>query len=83
MIAGLLLTVFIIALFGMTQSHDADGAATYLDQDSPKGILYNKYIDTFQSDSLILIVDGSDPLNPGMYLITWIGWKIPYASNRI
>jgi uncharacterized protein len=64
LIAGLLLTVFIIALFGMTQLTMQTGAVTYLDQDSPKGILYNKYIDTFQSDSLILIVDGSDPLNP-------------------
>jgi len=64
LIAGLLLAVFIIALFGMTQLSMQTGAATYLDQDSPKGILYNKYIDTFQSDSLILIVDASDPLNP-------------------
>jgi hypothetical protein len=64
LIAGLLLAVFIIALFGMTQLTMQTGAATYMDQDTQKGILYNKYIDTFQSDSLILIVDASDPLNP-------------------
>jgi len=54
-IAGFLLAVFLLAVFGMTPLTMQTGAATYLDQDSPKGILYNKYIDTFQSDSLILI----------------------------
>ncbi len=48
----------------MTQITMQTGAATYMNQDSAKGILYNKYIDTFQSDTLILIVDTSDPLNP-------------------
>jgi len=64
LIAGLLFTIFIIALFGMTQLTMETGASTYMNQDSQKGILYNKYTDTFQSDSLILIVDASDPLNP-------------------
>ncbi|MFA6129314.1 MAG: MMPL family transporter [Bacteroidales bacterium] len=48
----------------MTQLTMQTGAETYLDANSQKGILYNKYIDTFQSDSLILIIDASDPLNP-------------------
>jgi uncharacterized protein len=56
--------VFLVALFGMTQLTMETGASTYMDQESSKGILYNKYIDTFQSDSLILIIDTSDPLNP-------------------
>ena len=64
LIAGFLFTIFIIALFGMTQLTMETGASTYMNQDSQKGILYNKYTDTFQSDSLILIVDASDPLNP-------------------
>ena len=64
LIAGLLLAVFIIALFGMTQLTMDTTTGTYLDKNSAKGILYNKYIATFQSDSLILIVDTSDPLNP-------------------
>ena len=64
LIAGLLLAVFIIACFGMTQLTMETGSGTYLDKNSVKGLLYNKYIATFQSDSLILIVDTSDPLNP-------------------
>jgi hydrophobe/amphiphile efflux-3 (HAE3) family protein len=64
LIAGLLLIVFVIALFGMTQLTMDTTTGTYLDKNSAKGILYNKYIATFQSDSLILIVDTSDPLNP-------------------
>ncbi len=64
LIAGLLLAVFILAVFGMTQLTMQTSADTYLDKDSAKGILYNKYIDTFQSDTLILIIDTNDPLNP-------------------
>ena len=64
LIAGLLLAVFLIALVGMTQLTMQTGAETYMDKESQKGILYNKYLNTFQSDSLILIVDASDPLNP-------------------
>jgi uncharacterized protein len=69
-IAGLVALVFLIALYGMTQITMQTGAATYMNQDSAKGILYNKYIDTFQSDTLILIVDTSDPLNPDVLTYT-------------
>ena len=56
--------VLCISLYGMTTITMETGAATYLNADSPKGILYNNYIDTFQSDTLILIVETNDPLNP-------------------
>ncbi len=69
-IAGLIALVFLIALYGMTQITMQTGAATYINQDSAKGILYNKYIDTFQSDTLILIVDTSQPLNPDVLTYT-------------
>jgi len=64
LVATFLVAIFLVALYGMTQITMQTGAATYMDQDSPKGILYNKYIDTFQSDTLILIIDTSDPLDP-------------------
>ena len=63
-IAVLVAVVFCISLYGMTTITMETGASTYLNSDSAKGILYNKYIDTFQSDTLILIVETNDPLNP-------------------
>ncbi|HVN73866.1 MAG TPA: hydrophobe/amphiphile efflux-3 (HAE3) family transporter [Methanoregula sp.] len=63
-IAVLVAVVFCISLYGMTTITMETGASTYLNSDSAKGVLYNKYIDTFQSDTLILIVETNDPLNP-------------------
>ncbi|MFA5348008.1 MAG: hydrophobe/amphiphile efflux-3 (HAE3) family transporter, partial [Methanoregula sp.] len=56
--------VFIIALYGMTLIAMETGNDTYMDKDTPGGILNNHYADTFSSNALILIVETSDPLNP-------------------
>ncbi len=63
-VAVLVALVFLVSLYGMTTITMETGASTYLNSDSPKGILYNHYIDTFQSDSVILIIETNDPLNP-------------------
>ncbi|MDD1704212.1 MAG: hydrophobe/amphiphile efflux-3 (HAE3) family transporter [Methanoregula sp.] len=65
-VAALVALVFLISLYGMTTITMETGASTYLNSDSPKGILYNHYIDTFQSDSIILIIETNDPLNPDL-----------------
>jgi hydrophobe/amphiphile efflux-3 (HAE3) family protein len=56
--------VFIIALYGVTLITMETGNDTYLDKNSPEGILNNHYADTFSSNALILIVETSDPLSP-------------------
>jgi hydrophobe/amphiphile efflux-3 (HAE3) family protein len=56
--------VFIIALYGLTLITMETGNDTYLDKNSPEGILNNHYADTFSSNALILIVETSDPLSP-------------------
>jgi hydrophobe/amphiphile efflux-3 (HAE3) family protein len=56
--------VFIIALYGMTLITMETGNDTYLNKDSPEGILNKHYTDTFSSNALILIVETSDPLSP-------------------
>ena len=63
-IAVIVALVFCISLYGMTTITMETGATTYLTADSPKGIVYNNYIDTFESDSIILIIETNDPLNP-------------------
>jgi hydrophobe/amphiphile efflux-3 (HAE3) family protein len=56
--------VFIVALYGMTLITMETGSDTYLNKDSPEGILNKHYADTFSSNALILIVETSDPLSP-------------------
>jgi hypothetical protein len=64
LIAGIIGLVFIIAIFGVTLITMDTSYNTYLDKDSPQGILNNHYTDTFSSNVLILIVETNDPLNP-------------------
>jgi len=64
LVAGLLIAVFCIALYGMTFISMQTGTEVYLDKNSEKGILNTRYTETFQSDSLILIIETNDPLNP-------------------
>ncbi|MDD3135674.1 MAG: hydrophobe/amphiphile efflux-3 (HAE3) family transporter [Methanoregula sp.] len=62
--AGFVLAVFLAALYGMTLITMETGSDTYLDKDSPAGILNHRYTNTFQADSIILIVEAGDPVNP-------------------
>ena len=56
--------IFCISIYGMTTITMETGTSTYLNKDSAKGILNDKYTETFQSDTLILIIETNDPLNP-------------------
>ncbi len=62
-VAGTVLAIFCIAMYGMTHLTMQTGWETYLNKDSQKGIVYSRYVDHFGSDSIILIVESSDPLN--------------------
>ncbi|MDO9325814.1 MAG: hydrophobe/amphiphile efflux-3 (HAE3) family transporter [Methanoregula sp.] len=64
LVAGLLVVVFCIALYGMTFISMQTGNEVYQDKDSKSGILNTQYTQVFQSDSLILIIETNDPLNP-------------------
>jgi uncharacterized protein len=63
-IAVLVALIFCISIYGMTTITMETGTSTYLNKDSAKGILNSKYTETFQSDTLILIIETNDPLNP-------------------
>ncbi|HOO89590.1 MAG TPA: hydrophobe/amphiphile efflux-3 (HAE3) family transporter [Syntrophales bacterium] len=64
LVAVLIVAIFCVAIYGMTQLSMQTGWETYLDKNSEKGIIYSQYSDNFQSDSIILIIEASDPLNP-------------------
>ena len=63
-VAAVIVIIFVVALYGMTLITMETGNDTYLDKNSPEGILNNHYADTFSSNALILIVETEDPLSP-------------------
>ena len=64
LVAGFVIAIFCIGLFGMTMLSMQTGWETYMNKDSPGGILQTKYDEDYKSDSIILIVEAPDPLSP-------------------
>ena len=64
LVAGLLLLIFCIGLYGMTQITMQTGWETYVDKDTPAGALQEKYNEDYKADTIILIVEAGDPLSP-------------------
>ncbi|MCQ8893806.1 MAG: RND family transporter [Methanolinea sp.] len=56
--------VLFIALVGTTFITMQTGSETYLDKTTERGVLLDKYTKTFQSDSLMLLVESDDVLDP-------------------
>lgn len=52
-----LLVILVISLFGTTMLSMETGTDTYLDKDSSRGILINHYSDTFQQNTLVLLIE--------------------------
>ncbi|NMB79004.1 MAG: RND family transporter [Methanomicrobiales archaeon] len=64
LVAALVLVVFCIGLYGMTQISMQTGWETYVDKGSPAGDLQEKYNTEFKADTIILIIEAGDPLSP-------------------
>lgn len=57
--------VFVLAaLFGMSLVTMATGTDTYLDKDTRRGMLLDDYTKTFQSDSILVLIEADDVLSP-------------------
>jgi len=63
-VLAVLLGIIITALVGMTFITMATGTDTYLNKDTERGMLLDKYTSTFQSNSLILLVESDNVLSP-------------------
>lgn len=59
-----LVLIFVASILGMTMLKMQTGNETYLDMKSPKGIAFSHYEDTFSQDTLVILVESNDPLNP-------------------
>ena len=66
LVAGIVIALFIVCLYGMTTISMQTGWETYMVKDSPEGSQYNKYITTFQSDPVVLFIDTDTPISPDM-----------------
>jgi hypothetical protein len=64
LVAGFVIALFCIGLYGMTTLTMATGWETYINKDSPSGHLQAKYEENFKSDAIILIIEAGDPLSP-------------------
>jgi uncharacterized protein len=63
-IIALLAVLMIVALYGMTLLVMETGDDTYMNRDSPLGEANKEYKDTFKADTIILVIETSEPLNP-------------------
>jgi hypothetical protein len=64
LIIAAIAVLFIVAIYGMTLITMDTSNDTYLDKNSKEGILNNQYSQTFNIDSIILVVKAGDPLSP-------------------
>jgi hydrophobe/amphiphile efflux-3 (HAE3) family protein len=65
-----LIGLMAISLFGMTLVTMETGSDTYIDRNTERGMLLEKYTTTFQSDSILLIIESDDILNPEVLAYT-------------
>ncbi|HXW98681.1 MAG TPA: RND family transporter, partial [Methanomicrobiales archaeon] len=66
LVALLVVAILCTGLVGMTQLRMETGWQTYIDANSPQGVAQSTYAEHFQSDSIILIVETANPLDPGI-----------------
>ncbi len=66
LVVALIGVIFIIALVGMTMITMQTGNDTYMNKNSPEGVVNNEFTNTFNQDSIILIIETSDPLSPAV-----------------
>jgi hydrophobe/amphiphile efflux-3 (HAE3) family protein len=70
MVMAVMAMVVAVALFGTTLVTMQTGSETYMDKDTERGMLLDKYSTTFQSDGIMLIIESDDILNPDVLAYT-------------
>ncbi|HPP77681.1 hydrophobe/amphiphile efflux-3 (HAE3) family transporter [Methanospirillum sp.] len=79
LVLGALFLIFIASIIGMTMLKMQTGNETYLDKNSPKGIVFSHYEDTFSQDTLVILIESNDPLSPDV--IAYIDEITPGLKN--
>jgi hydrophobe/amphiphile efflux-3 (HAE3) family protein len=63
-ILAIVAVILFCSLIGTTFITMESGTSTYIDKDTPRGMLLDSYTQNFQSDSLMLIIESDDVLSP-------------------
>jgi len=61
--AGLLIALLLVGFYGMTQLSMETGWETYIEPNSPSGVVYGQYDQQYSTSTVILIVEAGDPLS--------------------
>jgi predicted RND superfamily exporter protein len=64
LVALIFLALIGIALYGTTLITMETGRETYLDKDTQRGMLLERYIKAFQSDSVMILIEADNVLDP-------------------
>jgi uncharacterized protein len=64
LVAVFVLLLFCIGIYGTTMLSMQTGWETYVDKNTPAGANQEKYNQDYKSDTIIFIVEASDPLSP-------------------
>jgi len=63
-LAVLFCLLLVAAFYGMTMITMATGTDTYLDKDTRRGMLLDKYTKTFLSDDVLILIESDDVMSP-------------------
>ncbi len=64
LVSKIMLVLMVASLFGMTMVTMQTGTGTYMDENSPKGILIDHYTETFSTETVILLFESGDSTSP-------------------
>jgi hydrophobe/amphiphile efflux-3 (HAE3) family protein len=70
LVAGIILTMLVLLAVGASLTSMETGMSTYMDTDTERGMLLNQYTDTFQSDSVMVLIEADDVLDPDVLAYT-------------
>ncbi len=63
-VAGLVVSLLIFSLYGASSIRMETGIDTFIDMESPDGIVLDRYLQTFGAESVILIVESENVQDP-------------------
>jgi hydrophobe/amphiphile efflux-3 (HAE3) family protein len=64
LVAGVVVSLLIVALIGASLTTMETGMSTYVDENTERGMLLQKYVDNFQSDSIIIMIEADNVFTP-------------------
>lgn len=65
-LSKIILVLMVISLIGMTMVTMETGNSTYMDVNSPEGVLNDHYTETFQKETIILLIESGDSTSPDL-----------------